>query len=83
MESATRVLKGASIAAAPQRGATFTPHQPRPRYAARRMIDNFALGLSHGLMLLAAWLLLRRDDLDREPSARDRAGSRAGRRPRA
>jgi len=31
------------------------------------MIDNFALGLSHGLMLLAAWLLLRRPDLDHEP----------------
>ncbi len=36
------------------------------------MIDNFALGLSHGLMLLAAILLLRRRDLDREPSRRDR-----------
>lgn len=35
------------------------------------MIDNFALGLSHGLMLLAAWRLLFRDDLDREPSVRD------------
>lgn len=33
------------------------------------MIDNFALGVSHGLMLLAAWLLLRRGDLDREPHA--------------
>lgn len=33
------------------------------------MIDNFALGVSHGLMLLAAWLLLRRADLDREPRA--------------
>jgi hypothetical protein len=31
------------------------------------VIDNFALGLSHGLMLLAAWLLMRRPDLDREP----------------
>lgn len=30
------------------------------------MIDNFALGLTHGLMLLAAWRLLRRPDLDRE-----------------
>ena len=37
------------------------------------MIDNFALGLSHGLMLLAALLLMRRRDLDREPSPRDRA----------
>lgn len=33
------------------------------------MIDNFALGVSHGLMLLAAWLLLRRADLDCEPRA--------------
>ena len=28
------------------------------------MIDNFALALSHGLMLLGAWLLLKRPDLD-------------------
>lgn len=28
------------------------------------MIDNLALGLSHGLMLLAAWRLLSRADLD-------------------
>jgi len=28
------------------------------------MIDNFALGLTHGLMLLAAWRLLARPDLD-------------------
>jgi hypothetical protein len=35
------------------------------------MIDNFSLGLSHGLMLLAAWLLLRRPDLDREPGPAD------------
>ena len=33
------------------------------------MIDNFSLGLSHGLMLLAAWLLLRRSDLDQETTA--------------
>jgi hypothetical protein len=30
------------------------------------MIDNFALGLTHGLMLLAAFLLLKRPDLDSE-----------------
>ncbi|MDT8759673.1 hypothetical protein MZO42_13285 [Sphingomonas psychrotolerans] len=36
------------------------------------MIDNFALGLSHGLMLLAAFLLLRRPDLDHEPGPNDR-----------
>jgi hypothetical protein len=29
-----------------------------------RMIDNFALGLTHGLMLLAAWRLLARPELD-------------------
>jgi hypothetical protein len=57
----------------------LTPRQLR--FATRRwqalrtrgpMIDNFALGLSHGLMLLAAWLLLRRPDLDHEPGPRDR-----------
>ncbi|WP_281253192.1 hypothetical protein [Sphingomonas lenta] len=44
------------------------------------MIDNFALGLTHGLMLLAAWRLLRRPDLDREDGG-DGRGFR--RRPRA
>ena len=33
------------------------------------MIDNLALGLTHGLMLLAAFLLLKRPDLDREGPA--------------
>ena len=28
------------------------------------MIDNFALAVSHGLMLLAAWRLLSRPDLE-------------------
>ena len=28
------------------------------------MIDNFALLLSHGLILLAAWRLIQRPDLD-------------------
>jgi hypothetical protein len=28
------------------------------------MIDNFVLALTHGLMLLAAWRLLSRRDLD-------------------
>ena len=32
------------------------------------MIDNLALGLSHGLMILAAWRLLTRRDLD-DPAA--------------
>ena len=28
------------------------------------MIDNFALALSHGLLLLAAWRLISRPDLE-------------------
>jgi len=35
------------------------------------MIDNFALAVSHGLMMLAVWILLRRPDLDREPGPQD------------
>jgi hypothetical protein len=31
-----------------------------------QMIDNFALGLTHGLLLLAAWRLVSRVDLDHE-----------------
>lgn len=31
------------------------------------MIDAFALGLTHALMALAAWRLIRRNDLDHEP----------------
>ncbi|SOB78673.1 hypothetical protein SAMN06297144_0154 [Sphingomonas guangdongensis] len=41
------------------------------------MIDNFSLALTHGLMLLAAWRLLRRPDLDRE-DAPDAGASRRG-----
>ena len=44
------------------------------------MIDNFALAISHGLMLLAVWLLLRRDDLDREKSRREVIENKRGRR---
>jgi hypothetical protein len=36
------------------------------------MIDNFSLALTHGLMLLAAWRLLFRPDLDHEPGPEDR-----------
>jgi hypothetical protein len=51
------------------------------------MIDNFALALTHGLMLLAAWRLLARADLDDdavsppkppEPKARAFPGSAPG-----
>ena len=45
------------------------------------MIDNFALGIAHGLMLLAAVLLLRRPDLDSEPSPHDREPKARRRRP--
>ena len=30
------------------------------------MIDNFSLFLSHGLMILAAWRLLHRPDLEND-----------------
>jgi hypothetical protein len=33
------------------------------------MIDNFALGLSHGLLLLVAWRLIFRADLDDDSAA--------------
>jgi hypothetical protein len=46
------------------------------------VIDNFALAVSHGLILLTAWLLVRRPDLDREPSTRDSRDPR-GKPPRA
>jgi hypothetical protein len=39
------------------------------------MIDNFSLALTHGLMLLAAWRLLSRPDLD-DDSARPEEGDR-------
>ena len=42
------------------------------------MIDHFALGLTHGLMLLAAWRLLSRADLndDRPTPAGEARGGR-------
>lgn len=46
------------------------------------MIDNLALGISHGLLLLTAWILLRRPELDQEDAApRTRFGARKGGRP--
>lgn len=38
------------------------------------MIDNLALAISHGLMMLGAWLLLKRPDLNDEPKAPPPAG---------
>ena len=35
------------------------------------MIDNLALAVSHGLMALTVWMLLRRPDLDREGTPRE------------
>lgn len=50
------------------------------------MIDNFALAVSHGLMLLAAWRLLSRPDLDDDeappPQARDKPAAWAALRSR-
>ena len=42
------------------------------------MIDNFALALSHGLMLLAAWRLLSRPDLDDDAAPPPTAGGKGG-----
>ena len=44
------------------------------------MIDNFSLALTHGLMLVAAFLLLRRPDLDHESAPGDDAGKAKKRR---
>jgi len=32
------------------------------------MIDYFAIGLTHALLAIAAWRLLTRADLDRDPA---------------
>ena len=37
------------------------------------MVDLFALALTHGLLALAAWRLMQRADLDRDPVASDPA----------
>jgi hypothetical protein len=34
------------------------------------MIDSFSLVLTHGLLLLVAWRLLSRPDLDDDPAAK-------------
>jgi hypothetical protein len=45
------------------------------------VIDNFALALSHGLLLLAAWRLVRRADLDDASVAPPPAPEAKARRP--
>jgi hypothetical protein len=45
------------------------------------MIDNFALALSHGLLLLAAWRLMRRPDLDDADAPAPPAPDTTARRP--
>jgi hypothetical protein len=42
------------------------------------MIDLFSLGLSHGLMLLAAWRLLQRPDLNDDNAKPGDDGARTG-----
>lgn len=46
------------------------------------MIETFALGLTHALLALTAWRLVRRADLDQDASA-DRPRPAWGRRPDA
>lgn len=38
------------------------------------MIDNFSLALTHGLLILAAWRLLSRADLDSEDAPPKKRG---------
>lgn len=47
------------------------------------MVDNFALVLTHGLILLAVWRLMSRADLDVEPAPGEAAGADAPRGPRS
>jgi hypothetical protein len=44
------------------------------------MIDNFSLALTHGLLLLVAWRLLSRPDLDDDEAAVKAAPAPASRR---
>jgi hypothetical protein len=39
------------------------------------MIDLFSLALTHGLLLLAAWRLISREDLDRDPDSGEKPGA--------
>jgi hypothetical protein len=62
--------------------------RPRSRVSGGKtgsMIDLFSLGIAHALMMLAAWRLMRRPDLDRDDDQGGQGGARApwGRRPEA
>ena len=46
------------------------------------MIDNFSLAVSHGLMLLAALLLMRRSDLDAEPGPQEDSAAKPAKKKR-
>ena len=46
------------------------------------MIDNFALALSHGLLMLAAWRLLSRPDLEDDAAPRSAKSGWFGRNER-
>lgn len=43
------------------------------------MIDNLSLAITHGLMLFAAFLLLRRPDLDHEPGPEEESRAKKSR----
>ena len=43
------------------------------------MIDLFAIAVTHGLLALAAWRLVLRDDLDRDPGTAEEPKVRRGR----
>lgn len=47
------------------------------------MIDNLALAISHGLIALTVWVLLRRPDLDREDAPPEQTEGKPKGRPRA
>lgn len=47
------------------------------------MVDNFALVLTHGLILLAVWRLMSRADLDVEQAPGESAGAETPRVPRS
>lgn len=47
------------------------------------MIDSFALALTHGLMLLAAWRLVSRPDLDDDRASPTDGARKGWNQPRA